>query len=233
MKIALQNKQKVRDWLVRGLTLTVGIMVVVAFWLVYSLIRFDGFFSPTYILGLSDPYKYYQKHIGSLLAQHGKEYAIDGVDTKNWKLYKDTRDGFEFKYPSELVAEDFSQDEYRKSIYFLDGVDKDEQDPICEIDVEFRGWKLGKHGLPSARRKTASDTIKNRVDELWYIHDQYGGVTGIASTRFFQSSSDNIQFTGVTFIEKKEGVFLHIVNNRNSCEEDMTKGILATFRFTE
>lgn len=164
-----------------------------------------------------------------MLVQHGKEYVLDGVDTKNWKLYRDADNGFEFKYPSELVVEDFSQDEYRKSIHFLDG--KNEKNLICEIDIESRGWKLGKYGLPSARRKTSFDTLKDRVSELRYIHDQYNGVTGIASTRFVKNNSYDIQFTGVTFMEKKKGMFLHVVDNRNSCEEDMAKGIFATFRF--
>ena len=61
--------------------ISIGVFLIISGFLVigwfgYSLIRFDGYYSPAYVYGLSNPFKYYQEHIGSLLLKYGKEYKL-------------------------------------------------------------------------------------------------------------------------------------------------------------
>lgn len=210
----------------------IAILISIFFlWTVYSFFRFDGFFLPQYVFGLSHPYEYYQEYIGSKLEQYGQEYKVLETDTAQWDTYRDPIHNFEFKYPHGLVVEDFVQDKYHKNIRFLNG--DNQKDLICEVEIESEGWKLGRYGLPSERHRTDYNILKNRKNEFWYIYDQYKGVISVSSTRFDTESDSDIKFTGATFIEKTNGRFLHLVDNGNTCEESQMKGILATFRFID
>ena len=81
--------------IIKNVSIIIAAVVLVIFlWFTYSLIRFDGFFSPIYTFGLSNPYKYYQEHIGELLLEHGQKYRIDDIDTSDWKIYEDKDLGF-------------------------------------------------------------------------------------------------------------------------------------------
>lgn len=207
------------------------VVVLLFLWFAYSLIRFDGFFHPLYTFGLSDPYGYYQQHVGSKLMEYGEEYKISETETSKWNVYHESGRGFEFKYPQDFVLVRTVENESSDRITF--SVDTVSRTAGCTITVEWRGWKLGKHGLPSKRKITDFFVRNKKQSELQFIRDQYGGATQVRSTRFSDGQQRDIQFTGVTFIHKESDQFLHFVDYNNTCDEAVMQGMLATFRFVE
>jgi hypothetical protein len=229
MKNISQNQQKVKKWLAQWLTFVVGVMIIAMLWSAYSLINFDGFFPPTYAIGLSDPYRYHQKYVSNLLVQHGKEYQLNNADTAKWKVYIDNKNGFKFKYPETTDVNVVNKNEAFDSIRFANNSSKGGYE--CVISVEFVGRGIGAKWLPRERRSTNLNVTNNRSEGLYYIRTMDGDVFNIESTRFIPENKQNIHFTGATLIHQKTGKFVAVKDYGNTCQEDTLKGILATFQF--
>jgi hypothetical protein len=202
MKNISQNQQKVKKWLAQWLTFVVGVMIIAMLWSAYSLINFDGFFPPTYAIGLSDPYRYHH------------------IDNKN---------GFKFKYPETTDVNVVNKNEAFDSIRFANNSSKGGYE--CVISVEFVGRGIGAKWLPRERRSTNLNVTNNRSEGLYYIRTMDGDVFNIESTRFIPENKQNIHFTGATLIHQKTGKFVAVKDYGNTCQEDTLKGILATFQF--
>lgn len=231
MKVILSDRLRVKNWLMRGLTSIVGVVVIATLWLTYSLVSFDGFFSPVYAIGLSDPYRYHQRYVSDLLIQYGKEYKLDDVDTTDWKVYRDSEDSFEFKYPEKLDAEIVAKNETSDHIRLSNNSSKEKGE--CVVSAEFVGRGIGVKWLPRERRGVSLDIDNNRLEKLYYVRTIDGGVFKIESTRLTPKDEQNIHFTGITFIHQKTDKFVAVKDYGNKCSEDTIKGILATFQFTK
>lgn len=206
------------------------LLVIIMVWLGYTLFHFDSFFLPNYLVGISSPYEYYQKHIGSLLVKYGQEYQLDDVETFNWKTYADNERGFEFKYPENMTAKRVSRNNQGYQVSFMN---IDSNEAMCEVSLEFSGRGVGKEWLPKIRKHTEFDANNDNIDELWYVHTSNDSVFNIKSTRFLPNNQNGINFTGMTFIKKGSGQFLRINDYGNTCPENAAKGMFATFRFKQ
>ncbi|MCK9379048.1 MAG: hypothetical protein M0P97_02795 [Candidatus Moranbacteria bacterium] len=215
----------------KSITLLILAIVVfrVFFWFMYSLIFFNGVFSPLYAIELSNPYVYYQKYIGASLLRYGQEYEINDSDISNGKIYKDNSLSFEFNYPENLDLTVLNDGHYIK---FKDVGNLKEE---CRLEIESNGWEVGRKWLPRKRRRVMSDIKNGKIDELWYIRKN-DAVFKITSSRFKNNQqeeiSDDIQFMSVVFIsEKNPFTFIKIADYENKCSEGVIRKIFATFRF--
>lgn len=136
----------------------VAIVVVIMLWRSYSLFTFEGKFAPWYVWGVSEPFKYWQEHIGLPLIEHGKEYklelSIDEQDSKTYNVYKNEKHHFEFKYPKGFYVRvdntiGGNKGQATDIKFFKEG------DPTktvrCGMYILYKGWGVGKNWLPRSR----------------------------------------------------------------------------------
>ena len=208
--------------------------ILVFGWRAYSLVRFDGVYSPMYVYGLSNPFKYYQKHIGSLLLKYGKEYklkpTIDENNPETYSVYRNDKHGFEFKYPREYnlrVDDTF----HSNSGDILIGTINKNSNIRCEILMMYKGWGVGEDWLPK-KRYFNEHNLKSDKGIKYFISKN--GQIILMNNNSILNKSNNIQYSeSVEFIKngrKKEFIKLYIAGA--GCEK-LTKNILFTFKFIE
>ncbi len=205
------------------------IVAVIFLWLGYSLVRFSGFFSPFYIADLSDPFVYYQKHIGKMLIENGKEYEINDINTLDWKICKNENFGFEFKYPKDFYLSMLNNGRHVEFINI-------NNDKKCKLEIENNGWEIGKNWLPRKRKRIENEVEGKKYNELRYI-EKNGDIFAISSAGFLNKNQaknnyNNAQFTSVIFISHNGPFqFIKVSDYQHACSEDFIKGIFATFQF--
>ncbi|MFC1608853.1 hypothetical protein ACFL3M_01565 [Patescibacteria group bacterium] len=219
----------------KALIIMSTVFLLVACWTIYSFIRFDGFFNPAELVGLSDSYGFYKKNIEKVLVENGEEYIVSDVDVSGWKIYEDKGLGFRFSYPSDFNLEKVS---VSSSQYALNLAKDDLSVKNCRIDINYpvsRGmfYDYGKNSLPGARRSLLYNIENNRSEYLQYIIAKNGDVFSLNDSRLLSDgASEDISFLSVSFIGEM-GRIIKFSNYQNSCLETEIRGMLATFEFLE
>lgn len=222
-KVKLRENKKI----LKRIAITTGIVIfAIGAWFAYTLANYDAFFSPHYLIDLSNPDKYYQENISDYLIKNGQEFKIDDVDTSDWRTYKSQKHNFSFKYPNDFEVE--SPNEDLNYIFFIrrDRINKDVTNisDKCEVVVSYGGgWAIS---MPRTR---------NWISEgkpLWYIlHNKLA--YPILNTRDedieekIKSGKFN-QSVEILFFKGEEHNFIVFEGN---CGIDMFKGVLSTVKF--
>lgn len=211
---------------------SVSLVYIGIIWLWFSILSFDGFYSPMYVFDLYNQDRYYQNHIGKKLVKYGQEYKIDKVHASYWKNYKDKENKFQFEYPANLELEIKNIElPYKYQLNFVDN------NYICAMEVIERERGVGREWLPKTRNRFDYDIKNNNKSKLWYFYAKNGKVFNIYSTNFekgISSQNDKYKFTYIDFIsDNKIDKVIKISDSGNTCPEYLIKGILGTFEFVE
>ena len=211
------------------------IVVVVMLWCFYSLVRFDGIYSPIYVWGLSNPYKYYQKHIGSLLVKHGTEYklkpTIDEQNPKTYNVYRNEEHRFEFKYPKgvDIKIDNTVRSDTSDSLIASSNRDYDVK---CEILAIYKGWGVGKNWLPKRRRFNKQNLENSKI--IKYFIAKNGQIILIDNDFMKKKNITNAQYgVSVEFFgdnQQEKFVRIHVVGI--NCGQ-LIENIFSTFQFIE
>jgi len=208
--------------------------ILVFGWRAYSLVRFDGVYSPMYVYGLSNPFEYYQKHIGSLLLKYGKEYklkpTIDENNPETYNVYRDEEHNFEFKYQKGFyvkVNNTFFGDTGTIIEVFKNGDNLKKNQ--CTIDVLYKGWGVGRDWLPK-RRSCVKWMIANNK-KLRYFYAKNGQIVhttncGMPNLKLFEDRS-----ALVDYIDKNSNRMYYVTIGGKKCSDKVMVDVLTTFQF--
>ena len=201
--------------------------VFVALWLIYSLFRFDGFYSPLYVYGLSDSFKYYQEHIGLQLIENGIEYDMNTMhDEPELKVYKDIEHGFEFKYSNDLKVSvhKFSKDVGEELEFKNKGLNKK-----CTVGIRYKGRGVGVNWLP--KNRMILETRITKGDEILYFYGTNGQIAYINNmTKPRKVIKDRYVNFSTLFINQSDNKFVRVNISGNDCL-NFTRRTIATFQF--
>jgi len=208
--------------ILKRIAITTGVIVFIAVaWFMYTLTHYDTFFPPHYLIGLSNPDKYYQKNISDFLIENGQEFKIDDVDTSEWRTYESKKNGFSFKYPDDYEIENPDDDLNYTFFINRDIIDISNG---CQVVISYGGgWAIS---MPRTR---------NWISEgkpLWYVfHNNIAYPIlnprnedieeKIKSEKFDQSIE-------LLFFKGEEHNFVTFEGN---CSINMFKGVLSTVKF--
>ena len=225
-----RTEQKKNKKIILIVKTIIAIVVVVMLWCFYSLVRFDGIYSPIYVWGLSNPYKYYQKHIGSLLVKHGTEYklkpTIDEQDSKTYNVYRDKEYHFEFKYPKEFkmsLDDNFVSSDIGTFIKFRN------KSNSCFVRISLKGRGVGVNWIPRDLAILKKRILTNH--EILYFYGQNKQVAYI-NNMSIPRSVDNagIVYMSTKFIDKFDKKAIMVSASGNDCK-NFAQTVFATFKF--
>jgi len=209
----------------------VVIVVVVVLWCFYSLIRFDGIYSPAYVFGLSDPYRYYQEHIGLVLLENGAEYkmepTINEKDSETYKVYENKEHNFRFKYSKDFDISVNSNAFYNDNGTEIKFFNKNNSVTVCHVYVKYKGWGVGANWLPKKRR-FIENQINNKQGEK-YIITKHRQIVSALSASDPNREIFNTKYVQIAYVDKKNNLVLDVVIGGKKCIDN----IVSTFEFIE
>ncbi len=231
-----QTKTKKRIKLVLKTILIITALVFS--WRFYSLVRFEGRFTPWYVWGISNPYKYWQEHIGLKLIEHGKRYdlkpTIDENDPTTYNVYQNKKHHFRFKYPKgfDLEREESPSEDDDLDTGVVFSKRDNPQKIQCSIYVMYKGWGVGKNWLPRARLFVEYYIRKGNIP--FYFITKNGQ---IVHTNNCGSSRLNLfkdKEALVDYVDKKSDRMYYVVagGRGKECPIDFLVDVLTTFEFT-
>ncbi len=210
------------------------ITALVFFWRFYSLVRFEGRFTPWYVWGISNPYKYWQEHIGLKLIEHGKRYdlkpTIDENDPTTYNVYQNKKHHFRFKYPKKFyIKNDIS---FYSDIADLFYVLADKKSPTkCEVILMYTGWGVGKNWLPRKRYSLDKRIVASNQVARYFIAKN-GQIIFIDNDFIINKDTTNKQSgISVEFFDKGEDRSVSVRIVGVNCDK-VIENILSTFEFT-
>ena len=213
----------------------VVIVVIVVLWCFYSLIRFEEKFTPWYVYGVSNPYEYYQKHIGALLLENGKQYdlklSIDENNPETYNVYRDEEHNFEFKYPKGFyvkVNNTFFGDTGTIIEVFKNG-DNSKQ---CTIDVLYKGWGVGRNWLP--RERLFMENYIKKGNATFYLLTKQGQIVHTNSGGDSNSTLTKDKGGLINYINpNKQNEIVDVSFGCKKNEINIINDIITTFQFVE
>ncbi len=207
--------------------------IIVTGWLVYSILRFDGIYSPVYVYGLSNPYKYYQKHIGKLLIEHGTEYklepTIDENNPKTYNTYRNKEHNFEFKYPKGFninIDDDFFYNKRGINIKFYTN---NSAKVVCAVDIIYKGRGVGKNWLP--RRRGCIGWMITNHKELRYFYTKNGQIACTTNCGMPDLKLDKGAL--IDYTDKNSDKMYYITIGGRQCSKEIMINVITTFQFVE
>ena len=210
------------------------IVVVVMLWCFYSLVRFDGIYSPIYVWGLSNPYKYYQKHIGSLLVKHGTEYklkpTIDEQNPKTYNVYRNEEHRFEFKYPKGTMVQT-NKEFYPNISTNLTILDSKNRENKCVMFIMYKGWGVGRSWLP--RRRECVNWMVSSHKDLQYFYAKNGQIVHTTNCGYPSLNLLRDKEALIDYIDKKTGKMYYITIGGEQCPKELLVNVITTFKFME
>lgn len=211
------------------------VLVMVFFWRIYSLVRFEGRFSPWYVYGISNPYKYWQEHIGLPLIENGKQYdlklSIDENNPETYNIYRNEKYNFEFKYPKGFYVKvdgaffggiGTSIEIFKKG----DVLEKN----VCNLNVLYKGWGVGKNWLPRSRAFMENYIKKGNIP--FYFLTQQGQIVHTNSCGDPNSTLIKDKGGLISYINpNKKNSVLNVSFGCNDSEINVINDVIATFQF--
>jgi hypothetical protein len=198
-------------------------------WRVYSMFTFEGYFTPWYVWGISNPFEYWQKHIGLLLIENGKPYdlklSIDENDSNTYNIYRNKKHNFEFKYPKGFFMKvDDSLDNRSTSIKIFKNEKKVKVD-LCYVTAQYI-WRGGSKDWIPRRRLSMENFIKKGNTPFYFVTKQ-GQVVHTDNNIY---SDNNAQ---ICYINKKKSQIIDFSIGGEECPHDLLVDIILTFQFVK
>jgi len=227
-----QTKTKKRIKLVLKTILIITALVFS--WRFYSLVRFEGRFTPWYVWGISNPYKYWQEHIGLKLIEHGKRYdlkpTIDENDPTTYNVYQNKKHHFRFKYPKGFDLESEESLGYKGQDNYIKFSKKGDysRESQCWVYILYKGWGVGKNWLP--RKRLLVEHYIKKGSTPFYFVTKNGQIAYIIN---YHANSTEPKNKEVMYVDPLHNS--NIIRVSSTCYPDsiqMIDDIISTFEFT-
>ncbi|MFC1645537.1 hypothetical protein ACFL08_05985, partial [Patescibacteria group bacterium] len=206
----IMNRKKV--W-ITGSCVIVGTFMIFAFWSFYTLGKFDTIVPPYYLIGLSDPDKYYQEHISDYMKKNGSQVNNEKINTAGLSEHKNGKCNFSFKYPSDVGVVD---DKGCESILTL----KEEAEDKCRISVlRDLGWMVN---LPRMRMQS-----RNGYDHYVLMDERAFRISNISNKEDIEEN-DFVKGLSILFFEDGEAVS---VKFKGKCDYSVFDSMVGTIEF--
>lgn len=155
-----------------------------------------------------------------LIIKHKTEALTPEIDTSQWKVYKNEKYGFEFKYPKEWIIKSYNSN--HTYVLFSEQWRGKFKHPFIEINIK-----------PNPKKLTIREFYNGTNDINLFTRSNNKYFTGKLGEKIYYKFIPYVTFAGeVIVIIPLEEVFLEVIDNGSAFQENgIFEAILSSFKF--